>query len=296
MVINLNFNFECTPVYSKLLEENNVQLSLLRLDQIHPIISGNKWFKLKYFIEAYKNGKYAGILSFGGAYSNHLIATAAACNFNKILCIGIIRGKEGLENPSDTLKDCSNLGMKLIFIDRSEYKQKAEESFLIKLRNQFPNYLIIPEGGQGQLGVKGAATIYNYIPEHIDIITTAVGSATTVCGLLSAARKEQSIYGYTALKQGAYLEKELIAYNQNNNGHLITDYHFGGFGKHTPELLEFMNTFKKEQNIILDFVYTAKMMYGLLDAIQNGNFKNKNIIALHTGGLQGNNSINHLLY
>ncbi|HRP89963.1 MAG TPA: pyridoxal-phosphate dependent enzyme [Edaphocola sp.] len=295
MAIDLNFNIKCSRISLDAFSQNNCKLSLLRLDEIHPIVSGNKWFKLKYYIEAYQNGKYSGILTFGGAYSNHLAATAAACNYYQIPVEAIVRGRDGMAYPSQTLKDCGALGMQFQFVNRAQYKLYKEEEYINTLREQFPNFLIIPEGGYGSLGVKGAALIHQYLPDDTDVVAAAVGSSTTICGLLEASKKEQEVIGFTALKQGEYLLKELKLYNKFNNGRLITEYHFGGFGKYKPELINFMKQFKQEQNIELDFVYTAKMMFGLFDLIGKGNFKNKNIVAIHSGGLQGNQSIQYLL-
>lgn len=295
MAIKLNLNFNIEWLNAPILDDANVKLGLLRLDQIHPIVSGNKWFKLRYYLTKVIEQNKEGIITFGGAYSNHLVATAAACAYYNIPAIGLVRGLEGEEKPSDTLLHCKKLGMQLAFLSRADYSLKEEPAFIQELSSRYPNHEIIPEGGYGQLGISGAATIHEFLPIDIDFIVTPVGSSTTMIGLIEGSKPQQSIVGFTTMKQGNYLEELINSHTGKKNWELITDYHFGGFGKQNSKLLNFIKEFKVNHDIELDFVYTAKMMYGVLDKIARGELKNCSICCIHTGGLQGNQSIQHLL-
>jgi 1-aminocyclopropane-1-carboxylate deaminase len=295
MAIRLNLNFDLNWLEDPLLQRNKVKLGVLRLDQLHPIVSGNKWFKLRYFLEEVKKENKEGIITFGGAYSNHLAATAAACAYEDIPVIGFIRGLEGIEKPTATLIQCKEWKMQLAFLTRATYAEKETEKFLQEIASQYPNHLIVPEGGFADKGIEGAAAIHKYIPEEIDIIATPVGSSTTMIGLIEGSKPQQKVIGFTALKQGEYLAATIKAKTKKGHWQLITDYHFGGFGKHRPVLLEFIKKFKKAHGIELDFVYTAKMMAGIFDLIEKEKLKECTICCIHTGGLQGNNSIAHLL-
>lgn len=295
MAIKLDLDIRLSTIDLALCKAANIQLQLLRLDQIHPAVSGNKWFKLDKYLQTVQQGPYKGIITFGGAYSNHLVATAAACYYHNIPCIGFVRGLEGAEQPTESLQECRQWNMALQFLSRTDYRLKSDPGFLQQLQEQYPHHLIIPEGGYGTPGIEGAAKIHEYIPADTDIIVLAVGSGTTMMGIINALSEQQQAIGFAAIKQGAYLEETIRQNCSNTSWQLETDYHFGGFGKHTPELIDFINTFRREQDITLDFVYTAKMMYGLLDCIRKYQWQDKKIVSIHTGGLQGNRSIQHLL-
>lgn len=295
MAIKLDLDVGISPVPAEGLAERNITLGLLRLDQVHPMVSGNKWFKLQEYLKAVRQGNYKGIVTFGGAYSNHLVATAAACRYENIHCTGFVRGEECTERSNHTLQACASLGMRLKFMSRSDYKLKEDPAFLQDLAVKYPGYLIIPEGGTGTLGVSGAEAIGRYIPEEIDHICLAVGSGTTFCGIVNSSRAHQHVFGFTAMKQGAYLEEIIAASTNRSNWTLDTDHHFGGFGKHKPELIRFMRDFHAQHDIKLDYVYTAKMMFGVLERIIKENWSDRSILCIHTGGLQGNDSIGHLL-
>lgn len=296
MAIKLNLDFEISAIKEDVFSNRNLSVTLLRLDQIHPIVSGNKWFKLNEYIAKYQQSNYKGIITFGGAYSNHLVATAAACQYYQIPCIGIVRGLDAESHPSPSLQACTTMGMQLKFVSRTDYKKEKNQGiFLSKIVSDFFDYLIIQEGGYGELGIAGAQQICNFISDEYDTICLPIGSGTTFCGIVNGSKAHQQIIGFPAIKQGAYLN-EIIAKNTlQKNWHLETAYHFGGFGKHKPELIQFIQQFKAKHNIELDFVYTAKMMLGLLHCIERQNWKHKKILCLHTGGLQGNSSIQNLL-
>ncbi|RYD99221.1 MAG: pyridoxal-phosphate dependent enzyme [Sphingobacteriales bacterium] len=295
MAIKLDLDIRLSNINLALCTARNIQLRLLRLDQIHPAVSGNKWFKLHKYIEMVQEGRYAGIITFGGAYSNHLVATAAACSYHNIPCTGFVRGLEGSDHPTESLQECRQWHMELQFLSRAAYARKNDPEFLLQLQAQYPAHLIIPEGGYGIPGIAGAGDIYAYIPEDTDLIALPVGSGTTIIGIINRLQDQQQAMGFAAIRQGDYLKETIRQHCNRTNWQLETEYHFGGFGKHKPELLNFIRNFRQQQGITLDFVYTAKMMYGLLESIEKYQWQDKKIVALHTGGLQGNSSIQHLL-
>jgi len=280
-----------------------IKLFVKRDDLIHPEISGNKWRKLKFNIEKFTQKKYASILTFGGAYSNHIAATAASGKLLNIPTIGIIRGEELNTNSNETLKKAHKNGMKLVFVSRSKYGERYERMYHEALRVEFGNTLIINEGGANFHGVIGSGEIVAELDFTPDYIYSASGTGTTVAGLLltSATTKIVSV---PVFKNGGFIKdevKDLLIQFQFNEDELNEkmdlldlnlDHHFGGYGKHTPELIDFINDFYHATNLKLDQVYTAKMMYALLDDIKSGKIKTgSEVVALHTGGLQGLSSI-----
>ena len=285
-------NISIDTIDADFLQYKDISLSVVRLDKIHPIVSGNKLFKLHYFLEEALTSNKPGILTFGGAYSNHLVATAFLCKTNNLKSVGIVRGEKPLI-LSHTLQNCINYGMELQFISREEYNKKENPDFLGNLSLKWENYLIIPEGGYHPKGASGAALITKFIAKDTSHICTAIGTATTFAGLIDGAREDQQIIGIPVLK-GLTDINEKVAYltKSNHNFQLFDAYHFGGYAKKTPELINFMNNIYKQYNLPTDFVYTAKMMFAIFDAIEKGFFKSgSRITCLHTGGLQGNNSL-----
>jgi len=273
------------------------QLSLKPEYRIHPTISGNKYRKLKYNIQAVLDGNFEGVLTFGGAFSNHIAATAAAGKALNISTIGIIRGEEladEIENNT-TLGYAKSCGMGLEFISRTEYRKKDEISFLKTLQNKYPNYYIIPEGGTNSLGVMGCEEILSETDYEFDIICCSVGTGGTISGLINSSLPHQKVIGFPALK-GAFLKKDIRKFAQQSNWDLCHEYHFGGYAKVNLELIQFINKFKQEFELPLDPIYTGKMMFGIFDLIQKGFFsKSTKILAIHTGGLQGIVGMNHYL-
>lgn len=298
MAIDFQADIKIDVLEDGILKAHDIELGILRLDRIHTIVSGNKWFKLKYNIaEAIEKGHHS-VLTFGGAFSNHLIATAAAANAFGLSSIGIVRGFHAENNLSETLRACIDMGMQLHFISREDYSQKETEAFLNTIAQQFPDAYIIPEGGDNANGRKGTGEIAALIPDSYSHIALAIGTGTTFSGIRNALNKDIQMLGFTAMKGGAYLEAEI----KNNLAdaslgfELFADYHFGGFAKHTSALIDFMNTFHEKFKIPLDMVYTSKMLYGVFDLIKKGEFpKGSKILCIHTGGLQGNHSIRQLL-
>lgn len=275
-----------------------VKLYIKREDLLHSLISGNKFRKLKYNIEAAKNENKDTLLTFGGAYSNHILATAAAGNENGIKTIGVIRGDELKGNYDDnpTLLYAEKLGMHFHFIDRELYRQKESEYFIKELKNAFGDFYLVPEGGTNDLAIKGCEEILTNDDKHsFTHVCCAVGTGGTISGIIESSNKNQQILGFPALK-GDFLSNDIRKFVAKNNWKLISDYHFGGYGKIKPELIRFLNQFYEETKIPLDPIYTGKMMFGIIDLIKKGYFpENAKILAIHTGGLQGIKGINNLL-
>src|SRR4030095_12395801 len=272
-------------IHVPFLQDKNVQLEVLRLDKIHPVISGNKWFKLKYHLDNFNAGNYKGIISFGGAWSNHIVATACACYLQKIKCIGIIRGEKPPQ-LSATLLDAANYEMKLKFISREKYSQRNNQAFLQSIKKEFPEYYIIPEGGAGKEGEKGAGEILQHTDgKNYSHIACAVGTGTMFKGIKQSVSSNQNILGIVVLK--GWNEE-----NATDDAGLFLNYHFGGYAKYNASLLEFMNEFFRVTNIPTDFVYTGKLAYAIFDLIKKDQFApGSKILMIHSGGLQGNASL-----
>lgn len=251
---------------------------MLRLDLIHPQISGNKWFKLKYNLEEAKKQGIDTILTFGGAFSNHIHATAVACQQFGFKSIGVIRGEKESESNS-TLSEAKKYGMELYFVSREDYKRKSEEDFISELKNKFGSFYLIPEGGDNLLGEKGCEEI---LPKenNFDFIFCACGTGTTFKGIQKSLKPNQKLIGISVLKGEGLL---------NSNPNIIDDYHFGGYAKHTQQLLNFKYKFESENEIPLDYVYTAKLFFAVQDLISKNKIAaNSKVLIIHSGGLQGN--------
>ena len=279
-------------ISNSFISSSGINLFVLRLDKIHPHISGNKWYKLKYNLQEAKKQKKDTLLTFGGAYSNHIAATAAAGNEFGFKTIGIIRGKELRETDNQTLSFAKACGMKLYFVSRETYRKK-DASVVLSMTAINDSY-IIPEGGTNELAVKGCSEILSHVDIPFDFVCCAVGTGGTIAGIISSLKGDQKAIGFSVLKDGKFLEEEIIKllssplFSLEKDISIQTDYHFGGYAKHTPELLKFISDFEKENNIPLEQVYTGKMMFGIYDLIKRSHFqKGSTIIAVHTGGLQG---------
>lgn len=278
-------------------EKLGIELYIKRDDLIHSDISGNKYRKLKYnIIEAQKLGVKT-LLTFGGAFSNHIAATASVGNEFEFKTIGVIRGEELFAkiDGNPTLKFAKNCGMQFKFVSRSDYREKTSESFINNLREEFGEFYHVPEGGTNELAIKGCEEILSETDKAFDYVCSSVGTGGTISGLINCSKPSQQVLGFPALK-GNFLNNEIIKFAQQSNWKLITDYHFGGYGKINRELIDFINKFKKDDNIPLDPVYTGKMMFGIFDLIEKGFFsKGSKILAIHTGGLQGIEGMNTVL-
>ncbi|WP_343487901.1 pyridoxal-phosphate dependent enzyme [Allomuricauda sp. d1] len=284
-------------VHLPFLDEHGVQLVIKREDELHPHISGNKYRKLKYNLVRAKEIGHSTLLTFGGAFSNHILATACAGKENGFHTIGIIRGEE-LENnwhENPTLKMASDFGMRFHFVSREGYRKKAESHFLEDLQQRFGNFYHLPEGGTNTLAVKGCEEILTVEDANFDCICCAVGTGGTVAGFINSATANQTVHGYASLK-GDFLIEAIQKFAKVKNWQLVTDHHFGGYAKVTAELVHFINDFYAKTEIPLDPIYTGKMLFGIFDQIKKGAFKPKTrILAIHTGGLQGKKGMNRVL-
>jgi len=279
-----------------------VSVFIKREDQLHPFISGNKFRKLKYNLKEASNQKKDTIVTFGGAYSNHIAATAAAGFLYNLNTIGVIRGDELANNlesilkNNPTLKFASEHKMEFHFVSRSDYRKKETTEFINDLKNQFGDFYLVPEGGTNKYAVKGCEEILNKEDEKFDYICSSIGTGGTISGLINSIKNHQKVIGFSALK-GDFLQSEIKKHIlRDHNWSLNTEYHFGGYAKVSEELITFINKFKAETNIPLDPVYTGKMMYGIVDLIKEDYFKKgTKILAIHTGGIQGIEGVNQLL-
>ena len=273
---------------------NFISVSIKREDLIHPFVSGNKFRKLKYNLLQAKTENKDTLLTFGGAYSNHIAALAFAGQENGFRTIGIIRGDELeskiTENP--TLQFAQNCGMEFKFVSREEYRNKQEKVFLENLKSTYGNFYLIPEGGTNELAIKGCQEILTPADSQFDYICCSVGTGGTILGIINSALPHQKVLGFPALK-GDFLKDEIRIFAQNNNWELITDYHFGGYGKIKEELIAFINQFYQENKIPLDPIYTGKMVFGVMNMIATNHFpSHSKILLIHTGGIQGIQGMN----
>lgn len=295
----INENTPLEEVNDSFLKERKISMLIKREDLNHPQMSGNKWYKLKYNIrEAKRQGKDT-LLTFGGAYSNHIYAVAAAGKIFKFNTIGIIRGEE--HNPlNPTLTFAKEKGMNLHYLDRGSYRKKNSTEILDDLIKKFGNFYLLPEGGTNEFAVKGCSEIITKINIDYDYICCPCGTGGTLTGLIVGLKREKIALGFAVLKGASFLNDNVnsllksVSKPSPKNWDINLDYHFGGYAKFNNELLEFMKRFSLHTGIPIEPIYTGKMLFGIYDLIANGFFKqNSRIIAIHTGGLQGLNSIKH---
>lgn len=295
MSLNLfSSNFLSDNQHVWLDDKKNIELSIKREDLIHPFVSGNKYRKLKYNVLQAREENKPTLLTFGGAFSNHIAAVASAGKAEGFNTIGIIRGEElkGKVDTNPTLSFAKSCGMTFNFISRKDYKDKSNPNFISNLKDWFGDFYLIPEGGTNNLAIKGCQEILNEKDSKFDYLCCAVGTGGTVSGIINASKSNQKILGFSSLK-GDFLNKDISKFATSTNWELITDYHFGGYGKINDSLITFINKFKLENKIPLDPIYTGKMMFGIFDLIKKGYFKpNSKILAIHTGGLQGIEGMN----
>ena len=272
----------------------NFSLFIRREDLIHPFISGNKFRKLKYNLVQAKAENHHTLLTFGGAFSNHIAATAFAGKEYGFKTIGIIRGNE-LESKiliNPTLKFAQECGMQFKFVTREEYRHKTEADFIENLKHEFGDFYYVPEGGTNEFAVQGCEEILTQDDSQYDFVCSAVGTGGTISGIINSSFPHQKVLGFPALK-GDFLNNEIRKFVHKENWELITDYHFGGYGKVNPELIAFVNQFYLENHVPLDPIYTGKMVFGVIDLISTNYFpENSKILLIHTGGLQGISGMN----
>lgn len=287
-----NQNIDLEPFFS-----SKTSVSIKREDKIDSFVSGNKFRKLKYNLLEAKRQGYDTILTFGGAYSNHIAAVASAGNSGEFKTIGIIRGEELLDkiqgNP--TLLYATENNMQLHFAARPDYSRKNNPDLIQSLEKKFGKFYLLPEGGTNVLAVKGCAEILIEADQDFDYICTSVGTGGTIAGLVEGSLPHQTVFGFSALK-GNFQHEIVKKYTSKTNFEITDAYCFGGYAKIDSELIRFMNEFKATTGIPLDPIYTGKMMFGIMDLLKKGYFKeNSRILAIHTGGLQGISGMNQLL-
>ncbi len=280
---------ENQEIHLPLLAKKNVSLFIKREDLIHPLVSGNKFRKLKYNLIEAKTGGFDTILTFGGAFSNHIAATAYAGKKYGFKTVGVIRGKELSEkwNNNPTLKLAHEHGMQFNFISRGNYRDKENPSYIKSLEKEFSPFYLLPEGGTNALAIRGCEEILNTSDTDFNVICCSVGTGGTLSGISNAAYAKQQVLGFPALK-GDFFKEDIRKFTPKENWKLYNDYHFGGYAKVTAELIHFINDFKQKTRIPLDPIYTGKLIFGILDLVKKDYFLPKtNILAIHTGGLQG---------
>jgi len=290
-------SYQPTPILqlrNELLDGMGVKLFCKREDLNHPAISGNKWWKLKYNLEeATRQGKKT-LLTFGGAYSNHIYATAAAAQETGFKSIGIIRGEETLP-LNNTLAFAQRCGMQLHYISRTQYREKDNSEFIQELHNKFGDFYLIPEGGTNEFAVKGCAEFGKQLLEEIDFdyLCLPVGTGGTIAGIIAGLDGKKEVIGFPVLKGGDFLkdeiEKLLQKYSNTlyGNWRLDASYHHGGYAKATPALLDFVKLMNDKHNLPLDTVYTGKLLWAVMDYVRQGKFRRgSTVLVVHTGGLR----------
>ncbi|HRB70768.1 MAG TPA: pyridoxal-phosphate dependent enzyme [Flavobacterium sp.] len=277
---------------------DGITLTVKREDRVHPFLSGNKYRKMKYNLEQARKEGYTKLLTFGGAFSNHIAAVAAAGAHFGLETIGVIRGEE-LESEIEanaTLRLAQEQGMKFDFVSRESYRAKEDLFFLEKLKEKYGAFYLLPEGGTNTLAVKGCEEILETTDKtQFTHICCAVGTGGTISGLINSCGENQKVIGFPALK-GSFLSDEICKFVNNDRWELINDYHFGGYAKINEDLIRFNNDFYAQTAVLLDPVYTGKMAYGIIDRIKKGYFPGgSTILMIHTGGLQGIEGMNKIL-
>lgn len=283
-----------TQIFHPDVSMKGIRLFMKRDDLIHPEVSGNKWRKLLPFLEAFQESGKSELLSLGGAYSNHIAALAAAGRMLQVPTVGIIRG-DAVSAENATLTAARANGMKLKFVERSVYRQRNEADWLAELQSAHPHAFVIPEGGSDPLALTGVAGIVEELGQEFDILATPCGTGTTLAGLLCAVLPDVQVWGFSALKGDKNLGSRVQSFIERSPEKAVIPrwqvwdaYHFGGFARWTPELIDFIRSFRQHTGILLDPVYTSKMMYGLFDLIRKDVVPpGSRVLAIHTGGLQG---------
>jgi 1-aminocyclopropane-1-carboxylate deaminase len=283
-------SYAITPVqeiHDRLLDQAGVRLLIKREDLNNPFVSGNKWWKLKFNLEEALKLGHTTLLTFGGAYSNHIYATAAAAHELGLKSIGIIRGEETLP-LNETLAFAKSRGMKIHYVSREAYRSKTEQDFIRDLHEKFGSFYRIPEGGTNYLAVWGVGEFAQSLGSDFDYLCCAVGTGGTMAGLINRTSPEKKLIGFPVLKNGQFLKADIenLLTRECTNWQLKTDYHFGGYAKVNPQLLSFMSDFNLKHQIPLDPVYTAKALSGIYDLTAKGFFPTgSTILFIHTGGV-----------
>jgi len=284
-----------SPIQSFYFEEFPVRKILIKRDDlIHPQVSGNKWRKLKYNIKHAHQQGLEGIISFGGAFSNHLYAVAGACSLTKLKFIAYVRGDE-FDGDNPTLQFLKSQGAELKFQNRSAYRNKTDEDFLLDLRQKYPNYLIVPEGGSNDLAITGVTELMNEVYSQLDsdklLVFCGVGSGSTITGITKGLKGQDKAFGLLAVNDTSLPAKisESLSDTEQSKLQLDLHSHLGGFGKTSPDLINFINRFYTNTGVPLEPLYTGKVAYRILEMLKENLIDaSQTILMIHTGGLQGN--------
>ncbi|HEY8388553.1 MAG TPA: pyridoxal-phosphate dependent enzyme [Parasegetibacter sp.] len=292
-------NLFITPALQSLTYQipEGIKAEVLRLDLIHPVVSGNKWFKLRVHLETIEHRGIKQFVTFGGAYSNHIAAAAFCAHEMNLKAVGIIRGEQPAR-LSPTLSDAQAWGMELFFVSREQYDEPGKKRLMDLIKQRYPGAWTIAEGGFDELGIEGAATLLESLPRPLPYthILCAVGTSAMMSGLLRAVNSPIHITGISVLKNNFQLDTDVVkfmpaGYTQPPH-EILHHYHFGGYAKKTPELISFMNELYEYEEIPTDFVYSAKLFYGFYDLVRKGYFpEGSKVLIIHCGGLQGNRSL-----
>jgi 1-aminocyclopropane-1-carboxylate deaminase len=285
------------PINRSWYEDRVAAVDMLRLDLIHPVVSGNKWFKLRLNMNHAIAAGFKTIVTPGGGYSNHLVATAYAAKLFGLRAIGVVRGRYDKLTP--TLESCKEYGMELVFVTKEDYDGRHEPGWVRSIVAHFDEIFMIPEGGANEWGRTGAGLLSRFVHKDYTHVALSVGSGTTMIGLRNKTDSAQQILGFAPMKEGAYLKKYITGHldeGKDSNWQLFDNWHFGGFGKWNNGLIGFMNDFYLQNKIPLDIVYTSKMMFGIREMLAGDRFApTDKILCIHTGGLQGNASVKEQL-
>ncbi|MGB0294956.1 MAG: 1-aminocyclopropane-1-carboxylate deaminase/D-cysteine desulfhydrase [Flavobacteriaceae bacterium] len=279
------------------LTKREIQLYIKREDELHPVISGNKMRKLKYNLKAAKAQNKKTLLTFGGAFSNHLLATAAAAKEHKFKAVGVVRGDElAYQNLNPTLAKAVEYGMQLHFVSRDYYKNLTQQNAELPAQLNGSDVYVIPEGGANELAVQGCQEILTESDSDFNFIFCAAGTGTTMAGIAKSIKAPQKLIGVASLRD-AGLKRRIADLSEQSEFELLDEYHLGGYAKINSDYIHFLNDFYRQTKVLLDPIYTGKMMYAIFDKVNFGNFdKESQILAIHTGGLQGIQGMNQRLH
>ena len=286
-----SMKIESYEIFNDLFKKYNVKVFIKRLDKIPNSVTGNKYFKLKYNILQAKKNSCKQIITFGGAFSNHVLATSIISKENNLKSIAFIRGEETLPiNP--TLNIAASNGMKIFYLSRTEYRNKHNPEFQEKLKLKYDDSYILEEGGTNFLAIKGTQEIISD-EDSQDYICCPIGTGGTISGIINKSKTDQKVIGFMSLKNKIDVQRDISLFANKKNWILNHEFTFGGYAKYNKELVSFISNFYKKYNIPLDLVYNAKMFYGIYDLIKKRKIMNCSILLIHTGGLQGNLGMNH---